>query len=231
MLIRKNWPIVIVTSLLLGACQSTTGAQVARDNAAYETLDRTAPDESALYRIGPFDRLTISVFNEPSLSFSDIPVDARGQFEYPLIGTVEAQGKTPAELNAEIKRRLDAEFYNDAQVTVFVNASASQYVTVEGSVTDPGRYELPNGRATLLEVVALAKSPTRTAALDQIMVFRDVDGERYGALFDLDEIRNGIAENPDIISGDVIVVGNSALKGAFRDFLQAAPLFNVFTRF
>ncbi|MBX7540905.1 polysaccharide biosynthesis/export family protein [Qipengyuania sphaerica] len=228
---KFRYLILSLFAVLVAACATAPSPDVARDGDAYSTLEGTAPEEGAFYRIGPFDRLTISVFNEPSLSFSDIPVDARGQFEYPLIGTVEAQGKTPAELTAELKQRLDADYYNDVRVTVFVNASASQYVTVEGSVTEPGRYELPNGRASLLEVIALAKSPTRTAALDEIMVFREVDGTRYGALFNLSDIRKGSAENPDIISGDVVVVGYSGLKGAFRDFLQAAPLFNVFRPF
>ena len=114
---------------------------------------------------------------------------------------------------------------------MFVNNSASQFVTVEGSVTEPGRYELPRGRASLLEVIALAKSPTRIAKLDEVLVFREIGGQRYGAVFDLNDVRQGRADDPQLRGGDVVVVGFSQLKGAFRDFLTTAPFFNVFRPF
>lgn len=215
----------------LAACQSVPDDTMARGPAAYEAFTQPDAQSSAAYRIGPFDRLTISVYGDPSLTFEDIPVDAEGQFEYPLIGTVDAAGKTTEELTRGIKSRLDHDFYNDTRVTIFVNSSASQFVTVEGAVNEPGRYELPNGRATLLEVIAQAKSPTRTAKLDQVMVFRVENGRRIGAVFDLVDIRTGGAENPPLRGGDLVVVNNSALKGAFRDFLLTAPFFNVFQAF
>lgn len=218
-----------LASLALAGCQTTPSQSLARDAAAYDLISQD--DEVVTYRVGPFDRLTITVFNEPTLSFTDIPVDAEGRFDYPLIGTVDAAGLTTEELTGEIKQRLDATYYRDARVTVFVTNSASRFVVVEGSVEEPGRYELTNGRASLVEVIALAKSPTRTAKLDQVMVFRNENGERYGAVFNLADIRNGKADDPILRGGDVVVVGFSFLKGAFRDFLTTAPFFNVFTRF
>ncbi|WP_218916915.1 polysaccharide biosynthesis/export family protein [Croceicoccus naphthovorans] len=221
----------IFVAAALGGCQSVPDASMARGPAAYQVLAPQDAQSMGAYRIGPFDRLTISVYDDPSLSYTDLPVDAEGQFEYPLIGTVTAAGLTSGELTRQIKGRLDDAFYNDARVTVFVNSSASQFVTVEGSVTEPGRYQLPNGRATLLEMIAQAKSPTRTAKLDQVMVFRMEDGQRMGAVFNLAEIRRGAADNPALRGGDIVVVGNSAVKGAFRDFLLTAPFFNVFQAF
>lgn len=214
---------------MLAGCQTTPSEGLARDAAAYDLMSRDG--EITTYRVGPFDRLTVTVYNEPSLSFADIPVDAEGRFDYPLIGTIDAAGLTTEELTREIKARLDESYYRDAQVTVFVTNSASRFVVVEGSVEEPGRYELTNGRASLVEVIALAKSPTRTAKLDQVMVFRQENGERYGAVFNLADIRNGRADDPLLRGGDTVVVGFSSLKGAFRDFLTTAPFFNVFTRF
>lgn len=215
----------------LGACQSMPDASLAQGEAAYVAMQAAEASVAPIYRIGPSDRLTISVYNEPSLSFTDVPVDAEGRFDYPLIGSVQAVGKTSADLTAEIKQRLDRDLYNDAHVTVFVTKAAGQFVTVEGAVTTPGRYDLPNGRTTLLEAIAQAKSPTQTAKLNQVMVFRMVDGQRMGAVFDLDAIRTGAAENPALRGGDIVVVNHSALKGAFRDFLRTAPFFNTFQVF
>lgn len=222
---------LLFSMLALSGCQSVPAESMARDGAAYELIDSQEEAVDPIYRIGPFDVLTISVFNEPSLSFQSIPVDAAGQFDYPLIGTLVVEGMTVSELTQEIKTRLDAEYYRDSRVTVFVTSSASQFVVVEGQVQEPGRYELPQGRASLLEVIALAKSPTNTAKMDQIMVFREIKGERFGAVFNLADIRRGAVDDPLLRGGDVVVVGYSSLKGAFRDFLTTAPFFNVFTRF
>ncbi len=62
--------------------------------------------------------------------------------------------------------------------------------------------------------MALAHSPKRTAKLDQVLIFRTVNGERMGARFDLTDIRSGTAPDPQILPGDVVVVGFSAASGA-----------------
>jgi polysaccharide export outer membrane protein len=51
------------------------------------------------------------------------------------------------------------------------------------------------------------------------------------ARFDLNKIRAGREPDPLVVAGDVVVVGYSALRGVYRDFLQAAPLLNVFSQF
>ena len=98
---------------------------------------------------------------------------------------------------------------------------------VEGDVREPGVFEALPG-ATLLSALAQAKSPTNTASLSQVMVFRTVGGQRMGARFSLSQIRGGSAPDPQILAGDTIVVGHSSSKGAWREFLLAAPAFNLF---
>ena len=103
-------------------------------------------------------------------------------------------------------------------------------MTVEGNVVEPGVFEIP-GSSTLLQAIARARSPTRVAQLDEVMIFRQINGKRVGARFDLTEIRTGRAPDPEILGGDVVVVGFDSLKGAFRDFLTTAPFFNIFQTF
>lgn len=178
------------------------------------------PDD---YAIGPLDTLQVTVFQEPDLSFEKIQVDAAGNLSFPLIGTVHAQGKTASTLGAEIADALGQKYLVNPQVTVLVSSSISQRFTVEGQVTQPGVYEV-TGTTTLLEALARAQSPTRTAKLNEIIVFRTVGGQRMGAVFDLKQIRRGDAPDPQILGGDVIVVGYSQLQGAWQDILRAAPL-------
>ncbi|HEY0625148.1 MAG TPA: polysaccharide biosynthesis/export family protein [Allosphingosinicella sp.] len=179
------------------------------------------------YRIGALDKINITVFQEPELSLRDVQVDAGGNVLLPLIGSVAAAGKTSGELSQEIAERLNSRFLVDPQVSVIVASSVSQKVTVEGSVEEPGVYEV-RGQTTLLEALAMAKGPSRVAALDQVAVFRTVNGQQMGALFDVRAIRRGEAADPEIRGNDKVVVGLSNVKSAWRDALSAVPVLALF---
>lgn len=198
--------------------------------AAYRVIPAPTTGAVADYRIGALDELTITVFREADLSLEKQRVDASGNLLFPLIGAVRAGGRTTEQVARDIAQRLDARFVRDPQVTVTVVSSQSQRVTVEGSVQAPGVYEI-GASATLLEALARAQSPTNVARLDQVVVFRMIDGQRTGAVFDLRRIRAGLDADPRILGGDTVVVGFSAVRGAFRDFLSAAPLLAVFRPF
>lgn len=181
------------------------------------------------YHIGPLDVLSVTVFQEPDLTFKELQVDASGNIQFPLIGSVHVGGKSTTDVSSELKASLNKSLVNP-QVTVGVVSSVSQQITVEGSVTMPGVYDVA-GSTSLLKALAQAKSPTRVARLDQVVVFRVVNGVRTGALFDVNKIRIGAADDPELLGGDVVVVGFSSVKGAFRDFLTTAPVLSVFRAF
>ena len=223
-------PIVLLAAGLLSACQSPR-AGLPHGADAYAVIPPPAAGTTrSAYRIGPLDVLAITVFQEPELSQRDLQVDASGNLLMPLVGTVQARGKTAHQLSREIAGRLGTEYLVDPQVTVTVTASVSQQVTVEGNVTMPGVYDI-TGAPTLLEALARARSPTRVARLQEVVVFRTIDGRRAGAVFDVAAIRNGRAPDPELLGGDVVVVGFDAVKGAFRDFLTTAPLVSAFRTF
>jgi polysaccharide export outer membrane protein len=181
------------------------------------------------YRIAPLDVLRVQVLNEAQLSADRVQVDAAGDVMLPLVGQVRASGLNSAELAAEFTRRLDR-YLRRPDVTVTILSATRQRVVVEGFVADPGVFEIA-GTATLLEMLARAKSPTNRAATEQIVVIRMLDGRRQGAVFNLNRIRAGLDPDPTILGGDRIVVGYSSLRGAFRDFLEAAPVIAIFRPF
>lgn len=194
--------------------------------AAYAIFENTEawPDDN-LIRIG--DRLSVRVLGEPELTSDAYFVDARGNIQVPLAGEVAAAGRRPDQLRDDLVRRLGARYIRDPQVTVMVSERKRTTFAVEGDVREPGVFEaVPN--TTLLSAIAQAKSPTDSAKLDEVMIFRVVNGQRLGARFNLDDIRKGRAADPLVLAGDTIVVGRSALKDAWRQFLQAAPVFNLF---
>jgi polysaccharide export outer membrane protein len=179
------------------------------------------------YRIGPLDKLDVTVFQEPELSAKEIQVDASGNIALPLVGSVNARDKTARDLSKELEVLFDAHYLRDSQVTVTVASSVSQKVSIQGEVSQPGVYQL-NGPTTLLDVISMAKGETELAKLQEVVVFRSVDGQRMGAVFDVASIRRGGAADPVIHGNDLVVVGYSAAKRFWRNVVSAAPLFNVF---
>lgn len=181
------------------------------------------------YLIGPGDVVGLTVFGEPDLTLDKLPVDDAGNIQVALIGAVRVGGLTPAQASARIATQLGARFLRSPNVTLNVVEQAGQVVTVEGQVMKAGAYAVDRG-TTLLGAIALAQSPTRIAKLDEVVIFRTINNQRMAARFDLSRIRAGRDADPQILGGDVVVVGFSQGKSIYRDFLQAAPIFNIFTR-
>jgi polysaccharide biosynthesis/export protein len=175
------------------------------------------------YLVGPFDKLVVDVFGIEGMDKREIQTDVNGRFSFPLIGTVDAGGRTPSEIEALMRGKLQAAYIRNPQVTVNLKETVSQVVTVEGQVNEPGQYPVL-GHMTLLRAVARAKGMTEYAKLDDIVVFRQVNGQKYAGLYNLKAIRRGTYNDPEIYANDVIVVGNSQARRLFKDILQVVPL-------
>lgn len=216
-------------AIVLAASGCSTGRpnHLPAGEAAYAALaaNGQGPVVDDVVRIG--DKLSIRVLGEPELTSDDYFVDGNGQLQMPLAGEIPAAGRTSGQLRDEIVQRLGGRFVRNPQVAVILVDRIKTNFAVEGAVREPGVFEF-RPDTTLLSAIAQAKSPTNVAELDKVMVFRTVNGTRMGARFNLSEIRRGNAPDPQVLAGDRIVVGHSDLKGAWREFLQAAPLFNLF---
>jgi polysaccharide export outer membrane protein len=175
------------------------------------------------YKIGPQDVLDITVFKALDLA-KTVQVAEAGTINLPLVGEVRAAGKTAAEVERDLEAKLGAKYLKSPQVTVFVKEYNSQRVTVEGAVKKPGVYPI-HGRNLLLESIAMAEGLDRETASSSVVVFRTTNGVRSVPRFDIDDIRSGKSEDPQVQQGDIIVVEESTAKTAFQTFTKAAPVF------
>lgn len=220
---------VIVAVALLSACagreplQSSSRLTVVPDTAALPApvrSDLTAADRPAL--VGPLDTIQVDVFNVPELS-REMQVDASGWISMPLIGTVDARGKTAAEIASAIEASLRGRYVRNPEVTVNIRSSVSQVVTVDGQVVEPGLYPVTN-QMTLMRAIASAKGMSEFARQDDVVILRTVEGRKMAGLYNVAAIRRGAYDDPPIYANDVIVVGDSPQRRMFRDFVSLSPI-------
>ena len=232
--------LLLVAMFIAGGCaSSSSGAVKAGTSRAVETTEQLgAPDTMSDggaytgvpdYRIGALDLLQISVFQLEDLD-REVRVNSSGMVSLPLIGAVAAGGRTVAELEKEIARRLSESYLQNPQVSVFVKEFTSQRVTVEGAVTKPGIFPI-TGKTSLLQAIAMSEGLTPLADAESVIVFRTIEGQRMAALFDLKAIRAGEAEDPLIYGDDIIVVDQSGPRTALKtitDTLRGIVGFRTF---
>jgi len=157
------------------------------------------------YRVGPEDVLEISVWREDTLK-KEVLVRPDGGLSYPLIGDLQAAGKTVTEIRSEIAKRLE-KYIPDAAVSVTILKIGSQRVYVVGKVNKPGEF-LVGRFVDVLQALSMAGGPTQFADSNEIRVLRR-DADRQIVLpFEYGRVIRGqkLEQNVQLRGGDVIVV-------------------------
>jgi polysaccharide export outer membrane protein len=214
---RRTLPPALAAAALMALCAAPALAA---------TPDLPPPDPvrttsaGAEYRIEPLDMLDINVSQVDELSRS-VQVDNGGKILLPLIGQIQAAGRTPAELSQDIAAALKQRYMKDPQVVVAMKDAQGQKITVDGAVGAPGVYPL-NGPTTLMQAVSLAKgADSHLANPHRVAIFRTVNGTRHTAFYDLVQIRQAKAEDPPVYGGDIVVVDTSSSKNFVQSFGSA----------
>ncbi len=195
---------LVAIPALLGAGQHAI-AQAPADPKPAAVSSRVPDIDPSTYRVGSEDLLEISVWHEDALK-KEALVRPDGGISYPLIGEVQAAGKTVLELREEVAKRLE-KFIPDAVVSVTILKVGSQRVYVIGKVNKPG--EFPVGRyVDVLQALSMAGGLTPFADTNDIRVMRR-EGERQVVLpFEYARVIRGqkLDQNIQLRAGDVVVV-------------------------
>jgi polysaccharide export outer membrane protein len=157
------------------------------------------------YRIGPEDVLHISVWKEDDLD-RKVLVRPDGGVSFPLVGDIQVSGRTPLEVQDEIRSRL-ARYVPDAEVTVSVDKISGYTIFVLGEVNKPGQFTL--GRyVDVVQALTLAGGTTPYASERNMQILRRKDGVEVTYRFDFRDIKRGkdLKQNIILQSGDVVVV-------------------------
>ena len=149
--------------------------------------------------------LHISVWQEEDLD-RKVLVRPDGGISFPLAGDLQVSGRTPLEVQDEIRSRLQR-YVPDAEVTVAVDTISGYTVFVLGEVNEPGQFTL--GRyVDVVQALTLAGGLTPYAGERDIQILRRQDGQEVTYGFDYRDIQRGrdLSQNIILQSGDVVVV-------------------------
>jgi len=156
------------------------------------------------YRVGAGDKLRIEVYKDPQISQS-VQVRPDGKITLPLIGDMEATGKTPLELRDEIATSLKEYITNPTVTVIVVEAIASQ-VFVMGEVTRPGPMQL-HGPTTILQALAMAGGFKEFANTKDVRVLRPAaSGKMETIHFNYKTVLTGETKPFYLRPGDTVVV-------------------------
>ncbi|HEX5960453.1 MAG TPA: XrtA/PEP-CTERM system exopolysaccharide export protein [Rhodanobacteraceae bacterium] len=188
--------------LLLAACTTLPASNEAPPFTPH-------PEAVTNYTIGVDDQLQVTVWQNPELSVS-VPVRPDGKITVPLIGDVQAGGRTPGQVSTEIQDQLKA-YIRDPQVAVIVTQLRShEYLTrvsVTGAVEHPVSAPYHQGM-TVLDAILAAGGVNVFAAADDTVLYRKTGDATRAYRVRLDKIlKSGdLSTNYPLQPGDVITV-------------------------
>lgn len=157
------------------------------------------------YAVQPGDVLFISVWQEDNLN-QEVLVRPDGGFSFPLVGNIDASGKTVEQLRSQLTNEL-GRFVPDPSITVLVREINGNKVYVIGHVEQPGEFVV-NPQVDVMQALSLAGGTTTFASVDDIFVLRRASGRQQKLAFDYNDVVRGrnLEQNVLLQSGDVVVV-------------------------
>ena len=239
-------PLLSLTILLLiGSCRNVkdvTYFQESKDTAVISK--QKFIEEHYVSVIQPYDILSIyvtslspeataffNVFNKsegPSVgdSYSTRPnvgylVDAEGYIEMPIVGKIKIVGLSTVKAKELIQSKLEKFLQQPSVRLYFENFK----ITLLGEVTHPGVYTVTNEKLTLPEAIGLAGDLSIFGNRKEIMLIREVNGEKIYIPIDL--TRRDLFYSPYyyLHSNDILYIPPVKDKVSQSDnFYKVAPL-------
>ena len=174
-------------------------AEVAGQTASAGTTD----DDH--YLVGAGDVLYVSIWKDDVLT-RNVTVSPDGTFTFPLIGSIQAAGRSLSELRHELEQKL-APFVPDPVLDLELKQVNSMFIFVLGRVNNPGRFAL-NAPVNVLQALAIAGGLTPYANRKEIQVIREEESGTRAYAFNYKDVTRGrsLEENIRLQRGDIILV-------------------------
>jgi polysaccharide export outer membrane protein len=154
--------------------------------------------------LAPGDVFEVRVYQQEEMT-NKYRVTSAGTISFPLIGMVQVAGKTPAEVESDIRDRLADGYLRNPQVSLLVSEFGSQTVSVFGEVQRPGTLKFSNAM-TIIDAISQAGGLTPMAKKNAVTVTRVEDGKKRKYTVPVEDIGKGKALNFQVRPGDVVYV-------------------------
>ena len=184
-----------------------------------------APRIENLYLIGPQEVFEIEVVGSERLSGTYL-TDGDGRISFPLVGLLNISGMSPNDAAELIANSLRGAYLRNPEVRVIPANIPPRTVSVGGEVEKPGEYPVLT-KQSLLRVVNQAGGLADYAALDDVLILRTVDGQRYIGAYNIKAIQRGNYEDPTVYPNDIVFVGDSPARRRLDTILSFAPLLST----
>jgi polysaccharide biosynthesis/export protein len=158
------------------------------------------------YRLHPGDKIVVGLFDDPKLLPQEITIAPDGRFSFPLIGEINASGKSVEQVRLEVETKLK-KYIADPSVNLAVVDVKGNVAYVVGQVNKPGFIEMNPG-INILQALSIAGGLNPYAKADSIIVVRSAGGVQTVLNFHYSQVASGKAlmQNIELESGDVVVV-------------------------
>ena len=177
---------------------------------------------SKSYILSPPDEVEIHCSKVPEIDLQAQQIRPDGKISFEGVGELDAAGKTPAQVAAEIRKKVlelyQEDLVGEKQVDVRVTAFRSKRYYVLGEVGTPGA-QVYSGRDTVLGAIALAGSPTVLAWKKRVQIIRPGKGKDgipkiFEVNFDRMAAHGDMSGNVLLEENDVIFVPPTVLAAA-----------------
>ena len=190
---------LLFVAFLVSGCAGNSGMRMAAGDCP------TPSDHSSEYLIGPGDSLNIVVWRSVELSVT-VPVRPDGKISTPLVDDMQASGKTPSQLGADMETVL-GEYLRTPEVSVIVTAQgAANQIQVIGEVNNPQSLSYRDG-LRLLDVLVAVGGLTDFAAGNRANLVRQTQNGQAECRVKLKNLVSGdMSHNINVYPGDVLVI-------------------------
>lgn len=161
------------------------------------------------------DKIRIKIYPEDAfVKGADTEVSSEGKVTLPLLGKIQVEGKTVAEVEREIVDLLAQDYLvNPVVVIEIAEKSLEKHklsLSILGQIQKPGTYDFqPDQKLTLLRVISMAGGFTDIANVKKIKVIRKAEGKTKVIHANAGSIISGKDPDIELEPGDVIHVGES----------------------
>ncbi|HEX4347662.1 MAG TPA: polysaccharide biosynthesis/export family protein [Vicinamibacterales bacterium] len=169
-----------------------------------QTPGQTQTPFTDAYRVGAGDKLRISVYKDPTSSLDSVQVRPDGKITMPLIGDIQASGRTSEELRDSVTNSLKT-YMTNPSVTVIVLEATASTAFVLGEVNHSGTVPIL-GNMTVLQALAVAGGLKDFADAKNIRILRKGVTGTQTIRFNYKDAIKGQGSNPMLKAGDIVVV-------------------------